>query len=92
MLQPERQRCGESEKIFLPAPRKVAERQASGSGTRLAAQERMRRVSRAVVLLAALGVIAAGGQQLPGAFPNPTGEARTLAPVAIDTGLSLIHI
>jgi len=64
----------------------VAERQVSGFGTRLAPEGRMRRVSRAVVVLAALGGIAAGGHQLPSVFSNPTGEARTLAPAAIDTG------
>jgi cytochrome c peroxidase len=39
------------------------------------------------VALAFLGVVAAGGRHLPGlgAYPNPSGEARTLAPGPIET-------
>src|SRR5688572_11397433 len=39
------------------------------------------------LVLAFLGLVAAGGHHLPNlfAFANPTGEARTLAPAAIDT-------
>jgi cytochrome c peroxidase len=52
----------------------------------LADQGRMRARLSALLVLAALGVVAAGGRQIPEAFPNPTGEARTLAPASIDTG------
>src|SRR3989442_1673429 len=52
----------------------------------LADQGRMRARLPALLAPAALGVVAPGGRQFPEAFPNPTGEARTLAPASIDTG------